>query len=107
MCCGRKRGRVTDGARTHNRWSHNPELCLLSYGHHGFGSVSIAEAYRVVNSIFALFVVLSIRVILDQVMGNGSIATFFLDNSTILWYHVSQHFCFQWRRSLLFLRLPV
>jgi Sortase domain len=25
---------VTDGARTHNRWSHNPELCLLSYGHH-------------------------------------------------------------------------
>ncbi|SRR6266567_6365844 len=26
--------RVTDGARTHNRWSHNPELRLLSYGHH-------------------------------------------------------------------------
>src|SRR5579884_2089 len=26
---------VTDGARTHNHWSHNPELCLLSYGHHG------------------------------------------------------------------------
>ena len=26
--------RVTDGARTHNHWSHNPELHLLSYGHH-------------------------------------------------------------------------
>ena len=26
--------RVTDGAWTHNRWSHNPELCRLSYGHH-------------------------------------------------------------------------
>src|SRR5579859_7759316 len=25
---------VTDGARTHNHWNHNPELCLLSYGHH-------------------------------------------------------------------------
>jgi hypothetical protein len=26
--------RVIDGARTHNRWSHNPELCQLSYDHH-------------------------------------------------------------------------
>jgi 4-hydroxybenzoate polyprenyltransferase len=25
---------VTDGARTHNRWIHNPVLCLLSYDHH-------------------------------------------------------------------------
>jgi hypothetical protein len=25
---------VTDGVRTHNHWSHNPELHLLSYGHH-------------------------------------------------------------------------
>src|SRR5579885_926750 len=25
---------VTDGARTHNLWSHNPGLCQLSYGHH-------------------------------------------------------------------------
>ena len=31
--------RVTDGARTHNHWSHNPELRLLSYGHHTFRNV--------------------------------------------------------------------
>ena len=25
---------VNDGARTHDRWSHNPELYQLSYAHH-------------------------------------------------------------------------
>jgi hypothetical protein len=28
---------VTDGARTHNRWNHNPELYQLSYGHREAG----------------------------------------------------------------------
>ena len=25
---------VTDGARTHDIWNHNPTLCQLSYSHH-------------------------------------------------------------------------
>src|SRR5215204_2313735 len=29
--------RVTDGARTRDLRSHNPMLCLLSYGHHAQG----------------------------------------------------------------------
>ena len=47
----------------------------MSYGHHGFGSVSIAESSRIVNSIFAFFVIVSIHLISDESMGNGSIAT--------------------------------
>jgi hypothetical protein len=45
-------GGVTDGARTHNHWSHNPELCLLSYGHHVLFEhiVSIADHLPVVNT---------------------------------------------------------
>ena len=30
---------VGDGARTHDRWNHNPELCQLSYAHHCSGSL--------------------------------------------------------------------
>ena len=30
---------VDDGARTHDRWNHNPELYQLSYAHHCSGSV--------------------------------------------------------------------
>jgi hypothetical protein len=44
---------VTDGARTHNRWSHNPELYRLSYGHHVASLItctaSIAESLSAVN----------------------------------------------------------
>ncbi len=27
---------MSDGVRTHGRWSHNPELYQLSYAHHAF-----------------------------------------------------------------------
>ena len=36
--------RVTDGARTHDIWNHNPTLCQLSYSHH------LRSAYLVVQT---------------------------------------------------------
>ena len=35
MICG-----VDDGARTHDRWNHNPELYQLSYVHHNLPCVA-------------------------------------------------------------------
>src|SRR5215210_9562932 len=36
--------RVTDGARTRDLRSHNPMLCLLSYGHHAHGDSTSEKA---------------------------------------------------------------
>ena len=37
---------VDDGARTHDRWNHNPELYQLSYAHHCSARYSTTVFHR-------------------------------------------------------------
>ena len=39
---------VDDGARTHDRWNHNPELYQLSYAHQRNNLVSMPYSRRIV-----------------------------------------------------------
>ena len=60
---------MTDGARTHNRWIHNPELCLLSYGHRVRDSSARPGVVRMAQRMLAI----SFPRVLTSIQGGGNI----------------------------------